>query len=55
MKLTDEEKALLDQGLRHTEKFYPQLLTREQRAVLDWSFWKDDHMSEGYSNMVKSR
>ena len=29
------------------------LVTKEQRAELDWSFWHDDGMSEGYSNMVK--
>jgi hypothetical protein len=40
--------------LKHTEKFYPQLLTKEHRAKLDWSFWHDDAMSEGYSNMPKS-
>ena len=45
----------INQGLRHTEKFYPQLLTKEQRAVLDWNFWKDDAMSIGYPNMVKPK
>jgi hypothetical protein len=34
----------VNQGLRHTEKFYPQLLTREQREQIDWSRWQD----EGY-------
>ena len=43
----------VNQGLRHTEKFYPQLLSAEQREKLDWSFWRDDGMSEGYSNMIK--
>jgi hypothetical protein len=43
----------VNQGLRHTEKFYPQLLTKEHRAQLDWNFWHDDAMSEGYPNMVK--
>jgi hypothetical protein len=41
----------INQGLKHTEKFFPQLLTREHRAKLDWSFWHDDAMGEGYSNM----
>ena len=31
----------VNQGLKHTEKFYPQLLTKEQRAQVDWSRWKD--------------
>lgn len=43
----------INQGFEHTEKFFPQLVTREQRAQLDWSFWHDEGMSEGYSNMVK--
>jgi len=43
----------INQGFKHTEKFFPQLLTAEQRAKLDWAFWHDDGMSEGYSNMVK--
>jgi len=34
----------INQGLRHTEKFFPQLLTEAQRAQLDWNFWHD----EGY-------
>ena len=34
----------VNQGLKHTEKFYPQLLTKEQREQTDWSLWKD----EGY-------
>ena len=32
----------VNQGLKHTEKFYPQLLTRQQRTELDWKFWHDD-------------
>ena len=43
----------INQGLEHTEKFFPQLLTREHRDKLDWNFWHDDKMSPGYSNMVK--
>ncbi len=31
----------VNQGLKHTEKFYPQLLTKEQREQTDWSKWKD--------------
>jgi hypothetical protein len=42
----------INQGLAHTEKFYPQLLDKEARAKLDWTFWHDDGMSEGYPNMV---
>ena len=34
----------VNQGPVHTEKFYPQLLTKEQREQVDWSRWKD----EGY-------
>ncbi len=34
----------VNQGPVHTEKFFPQLLTKEQRASVDWSRWKD----EGY-------
>jgi hypothetical protein len=41
----------INQGLHHTEKFYPQLLTKEHRSKLDWSFWHDDAMSIGYPNM----
>jgi len=36
----------VNQGLRHTEKFYPQLLTREQREGEDQSMWKDDHIED---------
>jgi hypothetical protein len=43
----------INQGLQHTEKFYPQLLTEDHRSKLDWNFWHDDKMSPGYSNMVK--
>jgi hypothetical protein len=43
----------INQGLRHTEKFYPQLLTEEHREKLDWNFWHDDAMSIGYPNMIK--
>ncbi|MCX7911680.1 MAG: hypothetical protein N2506_01755 [Dehalococcoidales bacterium] len=43
----------INQGLRHTEKFFPQLLSREERARLDWNFWHDENMSEGYSNMPR--
>ena len=42
----------VNQGLAHTEKFYPQLLDKETRAKLDWTFWHDDNMSEGFPNMV---
>jgi hypothetical protein len=42
----------INQGLEHTEKFYPQLTTKEQRAQLDWTFWHDDKMSPGYPNMI---
>jgi len=31
----------VNQGPKHTEKFYPQLLTEEQREQTDWSRWKD--------------
>lgn len=31
----------VNQGPKHTEKFYPQLLPREIRDKTDWSFWKD--------------
>ena len=31
----------VNQGLKHTEKFYPQLLSKEQREQTDWSKWKD--------------
>jgi hypothetical protein len=41
----------INQGTQHTEKFYPQLMNSEQRAKLDWKFWHDENMSEGYSNM----
>jgi hypothetical protein len=34
----------VNQGSKHTEKFYPQLLTKEQREQIDWSLWQD----EGY-------
>ena len=34
----------VNQGAKHTEKFYPQLMTKEQREQTDWSRWKD----EGY-------
>jgi len=34
----------VNQGPLHTEKFYPQLMTKEQREQTDWSRWKD----EGY-------
>jgi hypothetical protein len=45
----------INQGLEHTEKFYPQFCTPEQRAQLDWGFWHDDKMGEGYSNMPAAR
>lgn len=32
----------VNQGFRHTEKFYPQLLPRDVRDKIDWSRWKDD-------------
>jgi len=28
------------------------LLTPEARAASDWSFWRDEGMSEGYPNMT---
>jgi hypothetical protein len=31
----------VNQGAVHTEKFYPQLLTKEQRDKVDWSRWQD--------------
>jgi hypothetical protein len=31
----------VNQGLKHTEKFYPQLLTEKQRELTDWAKWKD--------------
>jgi hypothetical protein len=34
----------VNQGLRHTEKSYRQLLPKEIREKVDWSMWKD----EGY-------
>jgi hypothetical protein len=34
----------VNQGSVHTEKFYPQLLSKEQRDQIDWSRWQD----EGY-------
>jgi len=43
----------INQGRRHTEKFYPQLLSKEARAASDWSFWRDEGMSQGYSNMAE--
>lgn len=33
--------AEVNQGPLHTEKFYPQLMTQEQRDQTDWSRWKD--------------
>ncbi len=43
----------INQGLEHTEKFYPQLLNQDHRDKLDWNFWHDDKMSPGHANMVK--
>jgi hypothetical protein len=34
----------VNQGAKHTEKFFPELLSKEQNALTDWSRWKD----EGY-------
>lgn len=31
----------INQGPVHTEKFYPQILTKEERDSVDWSRWKD--------------
>ena len=30
----------VNQGLRHTEKLYPQVLPKELRDQVDWSYWK---------------
>jgi oxalate decarboxylase/phosphoglucose isomerase-like protein (cupin superfamily) len=34
----------INQGPVHTEKLFPQILTEEERAKVDWSRWKE----EGY-------
>jgi len=34
----------INQGPVHTEKLYPQILTEEERRLVDWSKWKE----EGY-------
>ena len=34
----------INQGPVHTEKFFPQILTEEERKSVDWSRWKE----EGY-------
>jgi hypothetical protein len=34
----------INQGPVHTEKLYPQILTEEERKLVDWSRWKE----EGY-------
>jgi hypothetical protein len=31
----------VNQELEHTEKFFPQLFTKEKRERTDWSLWKD--------------
>jgi hypothetical protein len=32
----------INQGLEHTEKFFPQMLPEEVRKTLDWKFWHDE-------------
>ena len=32
----------VNQGLRHTEKLYPQVLPTELREKVDWSRWKEE-------------
>ncbi|MBN1190104.1 MAG: hypothetical protein JXA46_10160 [Dehalococcoidales bacterium] len=32
----------INQGSRHTEKFYPQLLPEEARNKINWDMWKDE-------------
>jgi len=32
----------INQGARHTEKFYPQILPKEAREKTNWDIWKDE-------------
>lgn len=43
----------VNQGIRHTEKFYPQLLTPEQRASEDQSRWVGDNMEDWIAGLAE--
>jgi hypothetical protein len=32
----------VNQGPRHTEKLYPQVLSKEVRDKIDWTRWKEE-------------